>query len=72
MTDDVTMVDGAAAPPSAEPSVVKKIRRAATVLPRYSHRLMPQSLVASEMVADPQGAWVKRDDVLKLLANLQG
>lgn len=36
-------------------------------LPRYTHQLLPQSLVGSEMVVHDEGEWVKREDVLRIL-----
>lgn len=62
---------------SAEPAPAPKPVKAEPVkaapvhpvvaLPRYSHALLGQSLVGSRMVEDPDGEWVRRADVLKLL-----
>jgi hypothetical protein len=70
MPDEPT-TDEVPAPPVPAPrhraAAVPTVQQQAERLPRYTHALMPQSLVGSTMVPDTEGAWLKRDEVLSLL-----
>lgn len=68
---DETLNETVTEQPTAKPqqgtSVYEPLRTQLLDLPRYSHGLLPQSMVASQMVDDPNGEWIRRADVLDLL-----